>query len=164
MNAALSPNEALVAGLVAEGLTNAEIARARGVSLDTVAHQVASARRKLGARSRYELAKLSAPPLELPSTALEALGEEEREVVELAMRSERLRAIAAALGLPLDGVASRLRSAMRKLGLTRAQLARAVFVPDRASLDAQQAWLPPACASDLVLPLHGRGEQMRIAG
>lgn len=44
-----------VLGLVAEGLSNAQIAVRRGVSPRTVANQLASVFRKLGVRSRLEL-------------------------------------------------------------------------------------------------------------
>src|SRR5688500_1465871 len=47
--------ESAVLALVLDGASNADIARARGVSTRTVANQVASLLRKLGAGSRYEL-------------------------------------------------------------------------------------------------------------
>lgn len=53
----LSPSEREVALLVAHGLSNADIARARGVSRNTVANQIASLFRKLGVGSRLELAR-----------------------------------------------------------------------------------------------------------
>jgi DNA-binding CsgD family transcriptional regulator len=45
-----------VVRLILEGLSNAEIARARGSSPRTVANQIAAVFRKLGVRSRAELA------------------------------------------------------------------------------------------------------------
>jgi len=51
---ALSAAEREIAIAVLEGLSNAEIAAARGTSARTVANQVASLLRKLGARSRSE--------------------------------------------------------------------------------------------------------------
>lgn len=51
----LSPAEAAVARLVAEGFSNEAIARARGVSPRTVANQLASTYAKLGVGSRVEL-------------------------------------------------------------------------------------------------------------
>jgi DNA-binding NarL/FixJ family response regulator len=50
----LSQAERNVAIAVLEGLSNAEIATARGTSIRTVANQVASLLRKLGVRSRAE--------------------------------------------------------------------------------------------------------------
>lgn len=55
--ASLSPSEREVALLVAHGHSNAEIARARGVSLNTVANQIAALFRKLGVGSRLELTR-----------------------------------------------------------------------------------------------------------
>ena len=52
---ALSPSEREVLSLVVAGATNREIAKARRVSERTIANQVASILRKLGAASRFEL-------------------------------------------------------------------------------------------------------------
>ncbi len=56
----LTAAEQGVAGLVAAGLSNAEIARRRGVSPRTVANQAASIFRKFGVRSRLGLHALLA--------------------------------------------------------------------------------------------------------
>jgi DNA-binding CsgD family transcriptional regulator len=53
---ALSAAERDVATLVAEGLTNAAIGKRRGTSIRTVANQMASIFRKLGLKSRHDLA------------------------------------------------------------------------------------------------------------
>lgn len=52
----LTPAERDVAGLLAQGLTNPEIAARLGVSAGTVMDHVSSALRKLGVRTRAELA------------------------------------------------------------------------------------------------------------
>jgi len=52
---ALSPAESDVLQLVLRGASNAEIAKARGRSVRTIANQVASLLRKLGVESRFEL-------------------------------------------------------------------------------------------------------------
>jgi len=52
----LSPREREVTGLVAYGMTNAEIARSPGLSASTVKHDVESAMRKAGATNRVALA------------------------------------------------------------------------------------------------------------
>jgi DNA-binding NarL/FixJ family response regulator len=51
----LTPAEQEVLRLVGEGASNQAIARARATSVRTVANQVASLLRKLGASSRFEL-------------------------------------------------------------------------------------------------------------
>jgi len=52
----LSPREREVTGLVACGMTNAEIARSLGLSASTVKHDVESAMRKAGVTNRVALA------------------------------------------------------------------------------------------------------------
>jgi DNA-binding NarL/FixJ family response regulator len=52
----LSPREREVAGLVARGMTNAEIARSLGLSTSTVKHYVETAMRKAGVTNRVLLA------------------------------------------------------------------------------------------------------------
>ncbi|HVH45133.1 MAG TPA: helix-turn-helix transcriptional regulator [Labilithrix sp.] len=51
----LAPGEREVLQLVLDGYSNTEIAAVRGTSVRTIANQVASLLKKLGARSRYEL-------------------------------------------------------------------------------------------------------------
>lgn len=53
--AALTNAEAQIAELVLRGASSAEIARARGVSLRTIANQLASIYRKVGVCTRAEL-------------------------------------------------------------------------------------------------------------
>jgi len=52
---AVTPGERAVLDLLLTGASNAQIARARGASPRTIANQVASLLRKVGAGSRYEL-------------------------------------------------------------------------------------------------------------
>ena len=56
----LTAAERQVARVMAQGLTNAEIARSRGSATRTVANQAASIFRKLGVKSRLELGALLA--------------------------------------------------------------------------------------------------------
>jgi DNA-binding NarL/FixJ family response regulator len=51
----VTESERAVGIALAQGLSNAEIAAARGTSVRTIANQVASLLRKLGARSRVEV-------------------------------------------------------------------------------------------------------------
>jgi DNA-binding CsgD family transcriptional regulator len=55
--AALTPTEREIVRLASEGRTNAEIAKGREVSVKAVEHHLTSAFRKLGVRSRHELAR-----------------------------------------------------------------------------------------------------------
>lgn len=64
--AKLTPAEREVVALLFEGRSNAEIARARGVSVRTVANQVASVLRKLGVGSRSALISRLARKLNHP--------------------------------------------------------------------------------------------------
>ena len=63
----LSPAERQVAALVVAGRTNAAIADQRGVSLSTVAKQVASMFERLGVGSRAELVAALLQPAEGPA-------------------------------------------------------------------------------------------------
>jgi DNA-binding CsgD family transcriptional regulator len=54
----LSPTELSLVSLVVRGLSNAEIANARGTSTNTVANQLAALYKKLGVQSRRELLAL----------------------------------------------------------------------------------------------------------
>lgn len=55
----ISPRELEVIELVVDGYTNGEIGELLGLSVRTVQEHVASARRKLGARSRTQLAVMA---------------------------------------------------------------------------------------------------------
>jgi DNA-binding CsgD family transcriptional regulator len=58
----LTPAERAVARLIVEGRSDAEIAKARGVSKRTIANQIASILDKTGSRSRVEfVARAFAP-------------------------------------------------------------------------------------------------------
>jgi DNA-binding NarL/FixJ family response regulator len=67
----LTPSELQVALRVAEGLTNREVAAAIFISPKTVEHHLSSIYRKLGIRSRTELARRIAAtdPATAPSAA-----------------------------------------------------------------------------------------------
>jgi DNA-binding NarL/FixJ family response regulator len=61
--AALTPGERRIAEAVLGGLSNADIGRLRGTSTRTVANQLQNLYRKLGVRSRTELAARFGPAL-----------------------------------------------------------------------------------------------------
>lgn len=63
----LTQSEARVARLVMEGLSNVEIARARGVATRTIVNQLSTIYPKLGLRSRRELKALSLAPASRPT-------------------------------------------------------------------------------------------------
>ncbi len=56
----LTPAERAILSALLRGLSNAEIARTRGTSRNTIVNQVGSIFRKLGVRSRSELQALGA--------------------------------------------------------------------------------------------------------
>jgi DNA-binding CsgD family transcriptional regulator len=59
--AALTNAEAAVASLAAEGMSNLDIARARGTSVRTIANQMATILRKLGVSSRDDILRRAVP-------------------------------------------------------------------------------------------------------
>jgi DNA-binding CsgD family transcriptional regulator len=150
----LSEAEREVVLAILDGRSNADIALARGRSVRTVANQAASAFRKLGVRSRSELATLwwrdghpgparvdtcvdagaDAGADTTPDTAADTgaaeldtsrLTRREREVVAAVARGRTNKAIAYELGLGVSTVSWYLASAMRKLGApTRVALIR----------------------------------------
>lgn len=58
----LTPGETQVIGLLFQGKTDAQIAKARGTSVRTVLNQVTSIFRKLGVRTREDLVALLGAP------------------------------------------------------------------------------------------------------
>lgn len=129
----LSEAEREVVLAILDGRSNAEIALARCRSVRTVANQAASAFRKLGVRSRSELATLwwqdAQPGPARVDTCVDAradaaaaeldtsrLTRREREVVAAVARGRTNKAIAYELGLGISTVSWYLGSAMRKLG------------------------------------------------
>lgn len=70
----LTPSERAVALAIAAGSSNADIARARSRSVNTVANQVASVFRKLGVQSRLELCRVLSAHAVLSKRAAEPSG------------------------------------------------------------------------------------------
>jgi DNA-binding NarL/FixJ family response regulator len=120
----LSPAELEVALFVVEGFSNREIALRRGVSVRTVANQVAAILRKCQVRSRVELMARFARAdedrrlaAEVRRDALRHLAARERIVVERAATGEPNKCIAHDLGVQASTVSTTLTAALRKLGL-----------------------------------------------
>ncbi len=88
----LTPAEWRVADAVRHGLTNREIARRRGVSLDAVKFHVANAVAKLGLESRAELRMWRGAPLGSPAGegkwAMGPLGQVSRTVSDIERAKE----------------------------------------------------------------------------
>ena len=127
---ALTRAERDVLARIATGASNAEIASARGVSVRTVANQVARLFKKLNATSRYELiqwtalAHSEAAVVERESMSVVArspaadwrsLTADERDVVWRFAQALPYKNIAYELDLAIGTVVGRLRRAMRKL-------------------------------------------------
>lgn len=132
----LSGAELSIVESVLQGATNCEIARERGSSARTVAHQIAAVYRKLGVSSRGELAARLLPGAEHAASmnhGLHALTSREREVVAYAALGHSNKVIAYELGLAESAVAMRLSRAAKKLGVRRrVELIRAVVESGRA--------------------------------
>lgn len=112
----LTAAESDVLARIACGASNARIAADRGVSVRTVANQVAHLFKKLGASSRYELMRLVVVRRDHDvDVELGELTGEEREVVRRIAMAMPLKLIAYDLNVAVGTVAGRLRRAMRKL-------------------------------------------------
>jgi DNA-binding NarL/FixJ family response regulator len=117
----LSSAERAVAEAVLRGCSHAEIARERGSSPRTVANQLAGAFRKLGVRSRAELAaKLGTRNRAwlhaLPTGQWSKLSERERQAATLAALGHGNKHIAHDLGIAMSSVSTYLERAATKLG------------------------------------------------
>jgi DNA-binding CsgD family transcriptional regulator len=117
--ARLTPAERMIVDLVAQGLSNEELALARGASRRTVANQLTKAYRKLGVRGRRELCALFAVE-HLPPPAPKFLSQREREVLAFAEFGHSNKHIAHSLGLSISTVSTVLTRARRKLDVRRA--------------------------------------------
>jgi len=128
--APLTCAEREVRALVLAGRSNAEIARARGTSLRTVANQIASMFRKLGVGSRIHLVasvcrdgrdsdarRTDREEPQAPLIPWRTLTPEERAVLSCAAGGAAHKAIAYELGISAGLVSRRLASVTRKTGV-----------------------------------------------
>jgi len=99
--------------MIGRGWSNEQVARARGCSARTVAHQVTLAYRKLGVTSRRELQALLGS-VSLPMDH-RSISPRQLEVLALVLSGHSNKAIAGALSLSLSSVAVSLSRARRKL-------------------------------------------------
>jgi DNA-binding NarL/FixJ family response regulator len=121
----LTSSEREVATMALAGLANRAIAEARSSSVRTVANLLARVFRKLGVRSRGELAALAFTPGGEPAAGLERLSAREREVLGWIAKGATNKFAAYELGVAEASVASYLRRAALKLGVrTRVELVR----------------------------------------
>jgi DNA-binding CsgD family transcriptional regulator len=122
----LTASEREVARLALAGLANRSIAEARRSSVRTVANLLARVFRKLGVRSRAELAALAFdPPPCHHVAALAALSTRERQVLARVATGATNKLVAYEIGIAEASVASYLRRAALKLGVrTRVDLVR----------------------------------------
>lgn len=104
-----------MAGALA-GKSTAQIALERGSSPRTIANLLARAYRRLGVRSRFELAALTHPAAE-PSPDVTVLSEREYAVLTQLVRGQCNKAIAYELQLAEGSVSTYLKRAATKLGV-----------------------------------------------
>jgi len=105
----------VVAGALS-GKSTAEIATARGTSPRTIANLLARAYRKVGVRSRFELAALMNPTEQNANDAT-ILSEREQAVLTQLARGQCNKAIAYELRLAEGSVSTYLKRAAAKLGV-----------------------------------------------
>jgi DNA-binding NarL/FixJ family response regulator len=135
-----------VLGALLSGKSRAEIAQQRQRSAATVDHQVDAIYRKLGVRSRSELAARFASFA--PAAAdLSALTQREREIVWYASLGHSNKLIGYELGLPASTVATHLTRVSQKLGVaSRIDLIARVRAVSGAGLAAAPVKSSPASA------------------
>jgi DNA-binding CsgD family transcriptional regulator len=116
----LTPAESMLVDLVARGLSNDELASARGASRSTIANQLTRVYRKLGVTGRRELCALIGRE-RVPQPAPKFLSRREREVLTFADFGHSNKLIAHSLGLSVSTVSTMLTRARRKLEVSGAR-------------------------------------------
>ena len=116
----LTAAESMLVHLVARGLSNEQLASARGASRSTIANQLTHAYRKLGVRGRRELCALIGREC-VPLPPPKFLSRREREVLALADFGQSNKFIAHSLGLSVSTISTMLTRARRKLELCGAR-------------------------------------------
>jgi len=114
----LTPSEHAVVELVERGLSNAEVALRRGVSVSTICNQLTAAYRKLRVASRRELRAVSSPAsTERLSHSRQSCGlsSRERQILALVASGHANKVIAPIVGVSVSTVSTLLTRARRKL-------------------------------------------------
>lgn len=115
----MTPSELHVAQLAAEGFSNADIARVRGTSIRTVANQMASVLRQVGAASRRHIAILTGiGAVQAPAPVVDwaGLSPRDRTLVAMACSGTPQKVIALELGISQSTVSEALRATRERLG------------------------------------------------
>ena len=175
----LTPAQRRVLGLVADGLTNQEVAERQGVSAKTVANQLSAAYRRLGVRNRTAAIRMlreAAAPQPSTTGALPLIGRDEALQAMALQRAALERGegqVLALVGPPGSGRTAMLRAgrraaraagaAVRRLHVAREappftlaqHLAAALDVDSLPDLRPPEAWLPVGEAVLQGLEDHG---------
>jgi DNA-binding CsgD family transcriptional regulator len=104
--------------LVLGGCSNSDAARARGISLNTLAGQLGSAYRKLGVGGRRELRATAIASLHSDLRRGELtreLSSRERQILTLSEQGHANKVVASILGIAISTVSTLLTRARRKL-------------------------------------------------
>jgi DNA-binding CsgD family transcriptional regulator len=112
---ALTFSERAVVELVMQGLSNREMALARGVSVQTIANQLTIAYRKLGVQSRRELRARWMASASMLASLDAVLTPREREVLHLVQQGHANKVIAPTVGVAISTVSTLLTRLRRKL-------------------------------------------------
>ncbi|MDP9236801.1 MAG: LuxR C-terminal-related transcriptional regulator [Chloroflexota bacterium] len=152
----LTPREQEVIELLSTGLTNEEIARRLGISLDGVKYHVSGIFRRLRVKNRREAASLHL------GTDGGVLTPREREVIELISTGLTNEEIARQLGISLEGVKYHVSGILRRLSVeSRREAASlhlrterngwlAAWAPVLFLRKLPFAWLPKAAAGAVL--------------
>ncbi len=111
----LTFSERAVVELVMRGLSNRDIALARGVSVQTTANQLTIAYRKLGVQSRRELRARWVASASVLASLDVVLTPREREILHLVRQGHANKVIAPTVGVAISTVSTLLTRLRRKL-------------------------------------------------
>jgi DNA-binding CsgD family transcriptional regulator len=118
IGSSLTFSERAIVELVMRGLSNRDIALARGVSVQTIANQLTIAYRKVGVQSRRELRArwVASAPVLVPFDVV--LTPREREILHLVRQGHANKVIAPTVGVAISTVSTLLTRLRRKLSMS----------------------------------------------